>query len=156
MIQKALLLFIFLAVLFGCSKTYVDVNGNVLPFSIGYSVEFVEQASDLYEEVLVSTADLSLKGTIGNDVTYKLIKAANPVFTDLKESKKRIDIWYMNLVIKKSVESDKSNTYKALVQLRQDMVILVDEYNYYIESDIVIPDFMDKEKIDYMFGIKHD
>ncbi len=156
MFKKPAILFL-LVVLFilflSCSKKYIDINNNELPKALGYSVEFVEESNCLYDTILMSVSDLSLTGIIDTKITYELIELADVVFIDNQIAKKNIDIWYINLVIKKASEANKTDTYESLVVLYNDLFCMLSFYNKYTDSDLEMPNFMLKDNIDYVFGV---
>ena len=138
--------------LMGCTTKFVNEQGTQLPPGLGYAVQALEQAKNIYDPIMTTIGKMHCDGKITNEQAWKVIKSARIFKISIDALRVGIMEWKLSIDNKRDTEPPKFATYTHLIELSRDAIVLLNDYNAITGKKIKIPDILTEDSIKFIFG----
>lgn len=154
MIKKTKVIGIFLAILFmmGCATKFFSETGQSLPPGLGYAVQTLEQANNIYDPAMTIVGKMHCDKKITDEQAWKIVRTARVYKLSVDALKISVQEWKNAIREKTDTEPPKYNTYLRLIELSKEVLILAEDYNKITGKNIKIPELLSVDAIKAVFG----
>lgn len=153
--RKLSIYLMVLSILFmvgGCATKFFNESGKQLPPGLGYAVQAIEQAENIYDPALTIVGKLHCDGKLTDEQAWKVVKNARLVKIGIEAARLSVVEWKAALDSKSDTESPKYLTYTRLIDMVKSISGLVAEYKQATGKSIKIPESLTENYVKLIFG----
>lgn len=152
--KRLLMMVLVLVVMAGCSREFVNPDGEAMPPSLGYAVQALEASHDFYMIGMTAAGELHQAGVISDELAAAVVAGGRIYYLSHNAAQAAVENWFIVLERRGDTESAKAVAGESLMHLARRAMEWAGEFEEMTGHAIGVPGLIDVESVARMFGVE--